>query len=90
MPVPHAQLVAPLLQPSLVLRNCGRAHMQHYRHRGHAPAIAPLGAIVCVALALRAFGEEPPAPRIARLIEQLGSERYSERAHATSELARLG
>jgi hypothetical protein len=64
--------------------------MQHYRHRGHAPAIAPLGAIVCVALALRAFGEEPPAPRIARLIEQLGSERYSERAHATSELARLG
>jgi hypothetical protein len=58
---------------------------------GKLPAITPAALIFCFALAFRGNADEPAdTPRVARLIEQLGSERYTERATATSELARLG
>jgi hypothetical protein len=63
----------------------------HRSQRGKPAALVPLTAILYLLMAGRAVGEEPAgAPRVARLIDQLGSERYSERASATSELAKLG
>jgi hypothetical protein len=48
--------------------------------------------VVCLGSFLPAIcaQDAPTEPRIARLIQKLGSDQYSERASATSELARLG
>jgi hypothetical protein len=64
----------------------------HGSHFEKPQALAPLVAMVYFTLALRADAEDPtpPAPRVARLIDQLGSDRYSDRAAATSELAKFG
>jgi hypothetical protein len=50
----------------------------------------PLATILLLAGIDRAGGQEPAEPRVARLIRQLGSDRYSDRAAATSELAKEG
>jgi hypothetical protein len=63
----------------------------HVSRRGKQPALVPLTVIVYLLIAGRTAADEPAAsPRVARLIDQLGSERYSERASATSELGKLG
>jgi hypothetical protein len=49
-----------------------------------------LATIILLALETSAGGQERTEPRVARLIGQLGSDRYSDRAAATSELARHG
>jgi hypothetical protein len=68
-----------------------KGEIMHRSQFGKPPALAPLTAIVYLLIVGRTAAEEPAAtPRVARLVEQLGSARYSERAAATSELAKLG
>ncbi|MEX2139078.1 MAG: hypothetical protein WD894_07450 [Pirellulales bacterium] len=63
----------------------------HRSQRGRIPALVPLTAILYLVLRGHTVADEPRAtPRVARLVKQLGSERYSERATASSELAKLG
>jgi hypothetical protein len=50
----------------------------------------PLATILLLTAGDRAIGQEAAEPRVARLIRQLGSDRYSDRAAATSELAKHG
>jgi hypothetical protein len=63
---------------------------------GESAGRSGLAVVVCVCFNLAvvetaAQEQEPPAePRIARLIQNLGSERYDEREGATTELAKLG
>jgi hypothetical protein len=53
-------------------------------------AILPVATIILLTAAIRGAAQEPAEPRVARLIQQLGSDRYSERTAATSELAGHG
>ena len=63
----------------------------HRIEQGKPSALVPLTAILYLLFASRTAADEPQAtPRVARLIKQLGSERYNERASATSELGQLG
>jgi hypothetical protein len=49
-----------------------------------------LATIILLHAGIRATAQEPAEPRVARLIQQLGSDRYSDRAAATTELAKHG
>ena len=62
----------------------------HGPHCKSPQAFLPLAMVFLLTAGDRAAGQEPAEPRVARLIRQLGSDRYSDRAAATSELARHG
>ena len=62
----------------------------HGPHCKCPQALVPLATILLLAGIDRAGGQEPAEPRVARLIRQLGSDRYFDRAAATSELAKEG
>jgi hypothetical protein len=62
----------------------------HGPHCKCPQALLPLATIILIHAGLRAAAQQPAEPRVARLIQQLGSDRYTDRAAATSELARHG